>query len=87
MTPAILTLCLRLRPSPALACQCIPGCSSPTTRTRASCAILQTCVTAIGAGQRPVLARNNLLDVFGCKCLQSLGVAAAHRGEKFLHHL
>lgn len=41
----------------------------------------------VGAGQRPVLARNDPLDVFGNQRQQSQSVAAAYRGEEVLHGL
>src|SRR5580692_7761617 len=49
--------------------------------------IRQPGVTAARAGQRPVLARNDPLDVFGGQYQQSLPVAATDRGEEVLHGL
>src|ERR1700722_5639965 len=49
-----------------------PGCGLEQIR--------QPGVSAVRAGQRPVLARDDPLDVFGDQCQQSLPVAAADRG-------
>jgi hypothetical protein len=46
--------------------------------------IRQPGVSAVGSGQRPVLARNDPLGVFGDQRQQSLPVAAADRGEEVL---
>src|SRR6185437_10619462 len=49
--------------------------------------IRQSRVPAVRAGQRPVLARNDPLDVFGDQRQQTLLVAAADRGKEVLHDL
>jgi hypothetical protein len=49
--------------------------------------IRQPGVSVARSGQRPVLARNDPLDVFGDQRQQSLSVAAADRGEEVLHGL
>ena len=49
--------------------------------------IRQPRVPAVRAGQRPVLAGDDPLDVFGDKRQQALPVAAAYRGEEVLHGL
>ena len=49
--------------------------------------IRQPGVSVVRSGQRPVLARNDPLDVFGDQRQQSLPVAAADRGEEVLHGL
>src|ERR1700680_3540562 len=77
--------------------------AKPTTRTRSPCAtnsggsfhrvgsllkqICQSRVPAVRAGQRPVLARNDPLNVFGRQRQQTLPVAAAHCCKKILHNL
>src|SRR4051812_4750336 len=49
--------------------------------------IRQPGVSVARSGQRPVLARNDPLDVFGDQRQQSFPVAAADRGEEVLHGL
>src|SRR6202521_4596410 len=49
--------------------------------------ILQSRVPAVRAGQRPVLARNDPLDIFGRQRQQTLLIAAAECRKKILHNL
>src|ERR1700676_5125231 len=49
--------------------------------------IRQSRVPAVRAGQRPVLARNDPLNIFGRQRQQSLLIAAAERRKKILHDL
>jgi hypothetical protein len=49
--------------------------------------IRQPGVSVARSGQRPVLARNDPLDIFGDQRQQSLPVAEADRGEEVLHGL
>jgi hypothetical protein len=49
--------------------------------------IRQSRVPAVRAGQRPVLARNDPLNIFGTQRQQTLPVAAAHCRKKVLHNL
>ena len=49
--------------------------------------ICQTGVSTARSSQRPVLTRNDPLDVFGDQRQQGLSVAAADRGEEVLHGL
>jgi hypothetical protein len=49
--------------------------------------IRQSRVPAVRAGQRPVLARNDPLNIFGAQRQQALLIAAADRGEEVLHGL
>src|SRR5579863_1673633 len=49
--------------------------------------ILQTRVSAVRAGQRPVLARNDPLDIFGRQGQQTFLIAAAECRKKILHDL
>src|SRR6202167_5504898 len=49
--------------------------------------ILQSRVPAVRAGQRPVLARNDPLNIFGRQRQQTLLIAAAECREKILHNL
>src|ERR1700720_2136435 len=49
--------------------------------------ILQSRVPAVRAGQRPVLARNDPLNIFGRQRQQSLLIAAAECRKKLLHNL
>src|ERR1700691_272951 len=47
----------------------------------------QSRVPAVRAGQRPVLARNDPLNIFGTQRQQTLPIAAAHCCNKVLHNL
>src|ERR1035438_7453605 len=49
--------------------------------------IRQSRVPAVRAGQRPVLARNDPLDIFGRQRQQTLLIAAAECCKKILHSL
>src|ERR1019366_2449980 len=49
--------------------------------------IRQSRVPAVRAGQRPVLARNDPLNIFGRQRQQTLLIAAAHCRKKILHNL
>src|SRR5580704_4483103 len=49
--------------------------------------IRQSRVPAVRAGQRPVLARNDPLNVFGRQCQQALLIAAAKCRKKILYNL
>src|SRR6202050_3759922 len=49
--------------------------------------ILQSRVPAVRAGQRPVLARNDPLNIFGRQRQQTLLIAAAECRKKILHNL
>src|SRR3984893_14157011 len=49
--------------------------------------IRQSRVPAVRAGQRPVLARNDPLNIFGNQRQQTLLIAAAHCCKKILHNL
>src|ERR1700678_1088953 len=49
--------------------------------------ILQSRVPAVRAGQRPALARNDPLNIFGRQRQQTLPIAAAERRKKILHNL
>jgi len=49
--------------------------------------IRQSRVPAVRAGQRPVLARNDPLNIFGRQRQQTLLIAAAECRKKILHNL
>src|SRR6202451_1997543 len=49
--------------------------------------ILHSCVPAVRAGQRPVLARNDPLNIFGRQRQQTLLIAAAKCCKEILHNL
>src|SRR6202167_1857892 len=49
--------------------------------------MLQSRVPAVRAGQRPVLARNDPLNIFGRQRQQTVLIAAAECRKKILHNL